>query len=174
MKDGKKLFYASLMLIMKHTNYTLLETGGTLGFYCAHRYAHTREGIDTLMPFALKGIDAVFFSVFRSLGLKVNARPMLNFEHFGWFDKIRLSKSFSDYEKNNKYPDQGGDSQKKWGKRQKFGSDWHKKRREITRVGDAFHELRLGDVGGHDDDSEMIAEVSEILKRTATVTYDFV
>ncbi|KAH6719680.1 hypothetical protein BKA61DRAFT_707506 [Leptodontidium sp. MPI-SDFR-AT-0119] len=55
-----------------------MSKGGTLGFYCAHQYAHTRKVTDQLMPYALKGIDAVLFAVFSSLGVKVHVRPVLD------------------------------------------------------------------------------------------------
>ena len=40
--------------------------------------------MEELMPFALKGIDLAVFSVFRSLGLKVIVRPMLDDGHIVW------------------------------------------------------------------------------------------
>ncbi|PVH74564.1 hypothetical protein DL98DRAFT_351955, partial [Cadophora sp. DSE1049] len=57
---------------------SFMTIGGTLGFYCAHQYAHTRKVTNQLMPHALKGIDAVLFAVFSSLGVKVYVRPVLD------------------------------------------------------------------------------------------------
>ncbi|KAH7386267.1 hypothetical protein BKA64DRAFT_645840 [Cadophora sp. MPI-SDFR-AT-0126] len=37
----------------------VFKAGQKLGFYCQHQYAHTRDGIEELMPFTLKGIDAI-------------------------------------------------------------------------------------------------------------------
>ena len=56
-----------------------MTNGGVLGFYCQHTYAHTNTqyyyrgpydlvGLD---PYALKGEDAVFYSIFHYMGLEV-------------------------------------------------------------------------------------------------------
>ena len=100
------------------------DSGGTLGFHCAHKYAHTREGMDKLMPFALKGIDMVLLIVFRSLGLKTYVRPLLHSSGQRHFD----GRSYGD-----------------------------------AIVGDGFHELQLGNVGGYDDGDGEIAYVSQAL-----------
>jgi hypothetical protein len=57
-----------------------MKTGGVLGFHCTHQYAHTNGTADRRLPHALKGIDVVLYSVFRSLGLKVHVRPVLEEE----------------------------------------------------------------------------------------------
>lgn len=51
--------------------------GGTLGFYCRHAYAHANDDHSECLPFALKGVDAIFYSVFHHLGLKVNIQAVL-------------------------------------------------------------------------------------------------
>lgn len=48
----------------------LMEAGGTLGFFCAHQYVHTRKKTEKFVPYALKGIDATIFTVFQALGKK--------------------------------------------------------------------------------------------------------
>jgi hypothetical protein len=45
--------------------------GGKLSLYCSHKYEHTSRGFVARVPFALEGVDATVFSVFRDLGLKV-------------------------------------------------------------------------------------------------------
>src|SRR4051812_42027504 len=50
--------------------------GGTLGFYCTYPYAHTSNEADIRLPWALKGIDAIIFTVFQRLGLKVMMHPI--------------------------------------------------------------------------------------------------
>ncbi|KAH9209223.1 hypothetical protein DL95DRAFT_428313 [Leptodontidium sp. 2 PMI_412] len=55
----------------------IFEAGQKLGFHCQHQYAHTRDGIEELMPFTLKGIDAIVFGVFQALGLKTTVKPRL-------------------------------------------------------------------------------------------------
>ena len=56
---------------------TLVSIGGTLGFHCAHAYAHTHDRVTGTLPWALKGIDAVFYAVFDKLGLVVNLRAVV-------------------------------------------------------------------------------------------------
>jgi hypothetical protein len=48
-----------------------------LGFNCAHAYAHTNDRYTVRLPFALKGVDVVVYTVFRALGLHVNIQPVL-------------------------------------------------------------------------------------------------
>lgn len=57
-----------------------MKNGGILGFHCTHQYAHTDGTANRRLPHALKGIDVVLYSVFRSLGLKVHVRPVLEQE----------------------------------------------------------------------------------------------
>lgn len=59
------------------SSHSLTLQGGTIGFYCTHMYAHNNKATEKLMPFALKGIDVVIFSVFLKLGLKVRVLPVL-------------------------------------------------------------------------------------------------
>ncbi|KAF7574171.1 P4Hc domain containing protein [Pyrenophora tritici-repentis] len=57
---------------------------GYLGKYCSHAYAHaTTEGASAL-PAVLKGSDMIAFEVFRSLGVEVLVRPVL--EHISNID----------------------------------------------------------------------------------------
>lgn len=51
--------------------------GGTLGFYCTHAYAHSDDGSRKRLPFALKGVDMIIYTVFKSLGLDVEILPVL-------------------------------------------------------------------------------------------------
>lgn len=48
-----------------------------MGFNCAHAYAHTNDRYTVRLPFALKGVDVVVYTVFRALGLHVNIQPVL-------------------------------------------------------------------------------------------------
>lgn len=54
-----------------------MTKGGVLGFYCQHAYAHTNDNHRNRLPYALKGIDAVFYSTFYHLGLDVEVRPVM-------------------------------------------------------------------------------------------------
>jgi hypothetical protein len=73
-----------------------MPQGGTLGFYCTHQYAHSTAtkgrtynavykesfstkdtaDIEQLMPYALKGVDAMIFQTFASLGVNVTVKPV--------------------------------------------------------------------------------------------------
>jgi hypothetical protein len=57
-----------------------MKNGGILGFHCAHQYAHTDRTANQRLPHALKGIDVVLFTIFRTLGLTVHVRPILDKE----------------------------------------------------------------------------------------------
>jgi len=51
-----------------------------------------------LLPFALKGIDLALFTIFRSLGLSVTARPMLDEddEELSSIDERRFEQEFEE------------------------------------------------------------------------------
>ena len=61
-----------------------MAKGGTLGFYCQHVYAHTNRlslecgpyNLVGLDPYALKGVDAVFYSIFHYMGMEVKLLPV--------------------------------------------------------------------------------------------------
>lgn len=60
------------------------RTGGLLGKYCSHAYAHaTEEGIKAL-PAVLKGSDMVTYETFKSLGIRVHIRPELEMDSSKW------------------------------------------------------------------------------------------
>lgn len=52
--------------------------GGTLGLCCHHAYAHNKPDYAERLPYALKGVDAIFYSVFNHLGLKVKIRAVID------------------------------------------------------------------------------------------------
>jgi hypothetical protein len=66
-----------------------LREGGMLGAYCLHPYHHTRRQTQHHMPFALQGTDAILFSVFKALGLKVMVGPVLGDEAWDEWAQIR-------------------------------------------------------------------------------------
>jgi hypothetical protein len=72
-----------------------MPEGGTLGFYCTHQYAHATStkaecnhqfgdtaDFEQLMPYALKGVDAMLFQTFASLGVNVTVKPVIDSELF--------------------------------------------------------------------------------------------
>ncbi|TVY39980.1 hypothetical protein LSUB1_G002009 [Lachnellula subtilissima] len=73
-------------------NPDFMPEGGPLGIYCTHPYYHTRKLTQTLMPFSLRGIDAITFSVFRALGLKVLVAPVLGDEAWDEWEQAREEK----------------------------------------------------------------------------------
>lgn len=52
-----------------------------MGFYCGHHYAHTMKAQSRRLPYALKGCDAIFYSVFRHLGYDLDLRPILQWDY---------------------------------------------------------------------------------------------
>jgi len=48
-----------------------------LGKYCSHAYAHAVKNAESVFPSVLKGSDMVAYEVFRSLGVKVLVRPVI-------------------------------------------------------------------------------------------------
>jgi len=73
-----------------------MKKGGTLGFHCAHQYAHTNNTANKRLPHALKGIDVVIFTIFKSLGLKTEVRPVLD-EEFNEEERDYGDENFDDY-----------------------------------------------------------------------------
>jgi hypothetical protein len=55
-----------------------VHLGGVIGFYCRYPYSHTAANAAKVMPYALTGVDLVVHNVFRSLGLEVKVRPLLD------------------------------------------------------------------------------------------------
>ena len=53
------------------------SSGGILGFYCHHQYAHSQQSGRKSIPGAFKGVDLAVFSVFSALGLNVGIHPII-------------------------------------------------------------------------------------------------
>ncbi|KAH8592989.1 hypothetical protein B0O99DRAFT_226059 [Bisporella sp. PMI_857] len=71
-----------------------MNEGGDLGWFCEHMYAHTDQTFDHRCPQALKGLDFVLLSVFQSLGLKPEMRPVHEGVHNrGYSDEDNEPKS---------------------------------------------------------------------------------
>lgn len=127
------------------------QTGGVLGFYCAHQYAHTRnDSTGNLMPYALKGIDVALFSVFKSLGLEVKVRPVLDPEDFDEYEGApyeEYERSF--YQEDWRTGKRTYNDEEAWKNRLTEG-EFMKQRGVITRAGEDFHSIKLSGVGGYD------------------------
>jgi hypothetical protein len=65
-----------------NTSVTCTNTrlGGNMGKYCSHAYAHNNNQSIQSLPAMLKGSDMITYEVFRSLGLPIFVRPILNVE----------------------------------------------------------------------------------------------
>lgn len=73
MKDGR----IPIDYLCSATKYSYVP-GGTLGFYCRHAYAHANDDHSQRLPFALKGVDAIFYSVFHHLGLEADMHAIMD------------------------------------------------------------------------------------------------
>ncbi|KAL2871859.1 uncharacterized protein BJX67DRAFT_376715 [Aspergillus lucknowensis] len=70
--------------------------GGTVGIYCSHAYPHSSEIARALLPRGLKGSDLVVYSVFKSLGIEVQVRPVLR-ESSDAYGATRVGESLWEY-----------------------------------------------------------------------------
>ncbi|KAH6720139.1 hypothetical protein BKA61DRAFT_708256 [Leptodontidium sp. MPI-SDFR-AT-0119] len=104
-----------------------MTDGGTLGYYCQYPYSHNSPRMGKRLPHALQGVDMVLYSVFKSLGLEVQVRPILDREDLDVIDEKRT------------YREWAGDSEE-YEKRVKERWDL-----DCCKVGDAFHVLDIGE-----------------------------
>jgi hypothetical protein len=112
-----------------------IKTGGPLGIYCTHPYYHTRKLTQTLMPYSLRGIDAITFSVFRALGLKVLIAPVLGDEAWDEWEQVReekwMRKIYSEEGVGGDEPmeeEESGEEDEGNGDKTRVGKSWHKMR----------------------------------------------
>lgn len=54
-----------------------MTKGCRLGYYCQHAYAHTDRNHGVRLPYALEGVDAIFYSIFCHMGLEVKVQPVM-------------------------------------------------------------------------------------------------
>lgn len=115
--------------------------GGTIGFYCAHQYAHTRDNTEKLMPYALKGIDVAIFAVFRALGLRVIVRPIIeNGDIFIEWDEMQLENRSYDSELDECFEDEENEETQ-----------------PVTRVGNRFLGLTLNSTQYEDENPDDVS-----------------
>ena len=55
----------------------IIHSGGFLGFFCRHQYAHATDQGRKSLPAAPKGVDLAIFSAFNALGLKTGIHPIV-------------------------------------------------------------------------------------------------
>ncbi|KAH7360407.1 hypothetical protein BKA65DRAFT_533716 [Rhexocercosporidium sp. MPI-PUGE-AT-0058] len=70
----------------------IVDRGGTLGYYCRYSYSHTSPEMGQRLPHALQGVDMVFYTVFRSLGLNVQVKPILDSDDLDAIEEERFER----------------------------------------------------------------------------------
>lgn len=98
--------YGKLRDILEQPGFLL--DGGMIGFACTHTYAHTSRGTEKLMPYSLKGLDSVIFSVFSFLSsdfdIRTTVRPLLGTEMWDEYGEDLDEDVDSDGEEKGKGP----------------------------------------------------------------------
>lgn len=81
------------------------------------------------MPFSLRGIDAIIFSVFRALNLKVLVAPVLGDEAWDEWEQAREEKWMQKiYGDSPMSEEGGGEDDEESGDKTRVGKSWHKMR----------------------------------------------
>ena len=71
-------FPEGMFLDYKYRNFrSPFHPGGTLGFHCVHAYAHANDRVNEMMPYILKGVDAVIFFIFKAFGLEIDLHAVM-------------------------------------------------------------------------------------------------
>ncbi|KAJ5501876.1 Oxoglutarate/iron-dependent dioxygenase [Penicillium fimorum] len=73
--------------------------GGAFGFYCSHAYPHISDEAPVLLPKAFKGADLVLYSVFKSLGIRIDIVPVIIEEDYYGYEreKVRVGDELRSY-----------------------------------------------------------------------------
>jgi hypothetical protein len=87
MKKGKFDCHSHMLQILTHSN-----VGGVLGFYCQYPYPHVHPNAAKQLPPSLQGVDMVFYSVFKSLGLKIDILPLLDSSPLDEMDEMEYER----------------------------------------------------------------------------------
>jgi hypothetical protein len=114
------------------------------------------------MPYVLKGIDVALFSVFKSLGLNVSARPLLDPKEIEDYD----DNSYDRYEDslcewNPQTHSRVHKDEEEW-KNRLSREEFEKKTSVTSRAGKDFHSIKLSHVGGNEEGWEELMEVSRL------------
>jgi hypothetical protein len=80
------------------------------------------------MPFSLRGIDAIIFSVFRALGLKVLVVPVLGDEAWDEWEQVREEKWMQKIYGDEPMAEGGEEEEEGNGDKTRVGKSWHKMR----------------------------------------------
>ncbi|KAI9645715.1 hypothetical protein NHQ30_005147 [Ciborinia camelliae] len=74
-----------------------MPEGGLMGYYCTHNYEHTTSGrggieanVEEVMPYALKGVDAMIFQTFSGLGMMATVRPVIENDLWSRWAEVRM------------------------------------------------------------------------------------
>ncbi|KAK7217477.1 hypothetical protein V2G26_005480 [Clonostachys chloroleuca] len=79
--------------------------GGSIIFWCSHIYAYNHHS-ESPLPDTLKGVDAVIWEIFQSLGLKPRIAPFVSLEDEYW--------NLREWYDEQKIPSEGGDALRRW------------------------------------------------------------
>lgn len=120
-----------------------MPDGGTLGFYCEHAYAHTNDRLKKQLPHALKGADAIFYTVCRQVGLDVNVKPILDEANDDFYE--------------DEPEDEDDEDEEEW---KRYRRECHQELLESDIVGTEFHGFELDDNGGEGHGGESDKDVS--------------
>lgn len=82
-----------------------LLLGGSIIFWCSHIYAYNHHS-ESPLPDTLKGVDAVIWEIFQSLGLKPRIAPFVSLEDEYW--------NLREWYDEQKIPSEGGDALRRW------------------------------------------------------------
>lgn len=99
------------------------------------------------LPFALKGLDVIIYTVFRQLGLEVNFRPVLE-------DAASDDEWMEECDSDDVHSDASSDVSSE--------GETEKRRGPAAMVGTGMHEIQITERGG--DESEAIQEVSAMCR----------
>lgn len=69
-----------------------------MGFYCRYSYPHLNSNVAQRLHHQLLGVDRVIFTVFSSLGLKVEMKPLLDFSSIDDNDRFEYEMDEQCYE----------------------------------------------------------------------------
>ena len=124
---------------------TYLFTGGVVGVYCHHDYAHASSGAEISIPGNMKGIDAALWNVCQALGLEIRVLPVYEAD----------DDRYADYESSDDSDDgrRSPTDQTRWDPFALFGlsgvSRAHLSRHGPEYIGDAFEPMHEASFGNY-------------------------
>lgn len=77
LKEDKFMKKGKILKLNLPCTYLTTVSGGYLGFFCNHQYAHSHQSGRRSIPKAFKGVDLAIYSAFSALGLKIGIHPIV-------------------------------------------------------------------------------------------------